>query len=139
MEDIGQIVVRVEFRRLEIQYRGNQDDASDIHAIALLEIAGKARGSGRAVALASEKFRRGPALVTSCIEPDEIRNGLDIFFNTVGLLGRLAGNGTAVSRGNRIDENEIADVEERHIVVHQLVRRWKERARVAHLHAPRTQ
>jgi len=41
IEDIGQIVARVEFRRLEIQDRGNQDDTVEVHAVALLEIAGK--------------------------------------------------------------------------------------------------
>src|SRR5260370_24025380 len=107
------MVARVEFRRLEIQDRGYQDDAVEIHAIALLEIAGKARGAGCAVAFAREKFRRRPALVARGIEPDEIRDGLDVFRHTVKLFRRFSGNGAAIAGPNAIAKDEIADVEQR--------------------------
>ena len=55
------------------------------------------------------------------------------------LLGRFARNGTAVSRRNGVDEDEVADVQERNVVVDQFVGRRKKRARITHLHAPRTE
>src|SRR6267143_2195648 len=86
-------------------------------------------------AFAGEKLRRRPALTARGVEPDEIGHGLHIFLDAVELRGRFAGDCAAVARRNRIDEDEIRDVEERCIVVDQLIRRGKQRTGVAHLHA----
>ena len=137
IEDIRQVVSGVEFRGLKIQNGRDENDAIQIHAVTLLEIPGKPRGARGAVAFAGEEFRGRPALVARGVEPDEIRDGLHVFFNPVKLLGRFAGNGAAVAGRNGIDENEIAKVEKRRIVVNELVGRRKERARIPHLHTTR--
>src|SRR5205814_3623906 len=112
IEDIRQVIAGVELGRLKIQDRGNQHDAIQIHAVALLEIAGKAGGAGGAVAFSGQKFRRGPAFGTRGIQPDEIGDGFYVWRYAVKLLRRFAGNGAAVSRRYGVDEHEIADVEE---------------------------
>ena len=139
IEDIRQVITSVEFRGLKIQDGRDQDDPIEIHAVALLKVAGKACGARGAVAFASKELRRRPPLVARGIEPDKIRNGLDVWRYPMILLRRFAGNSAAIARRNGIDEDEVADVEKRHVVVDQLVRRRKKRARVAHLHAPRTE
>jgi len=78
IEDIRQVIAGVELGRLEIQDRGNQDDAIQIHAVALLEIAGQTRSARGAIAFAGKKFRRRPALVACGIQPDEISDGFDV-------------------------------------------------------------
>src|SRR6266700_4052122 len=111
IEDVRQIIARVEFRRFEIQDSGNQDDAIEIHAVALLEIARKASSARGAVTFASKEFWRRPALVTRGIEPDEIRHGFNVWRYAMKLLRRLTRDGAAVARRNGIDEHKVADVE----------------------------
>src|SRR5260370_1709615 len=108
-----------------------------IDAVTLLKIAGEAGSARGAVAFASQEFRRGPALVARGIEPYKIRHGFDVLRDTVKLLRRLAGNSAAVARRNWINEHEVAAVQKRHLVIHDLVRRRTKRAPIPHLHAPR--
>ncbi len=112
IEDIRQVIASVELRRLKIQDRRNQDDAIEIHSVPLLKVPGKARRARGAVTFAGEEFWRGPAFVASGIEPNEIRDGLDIFGDAVKLFRRFAGNGSAVPSRDGINEYEVADVQE---------------------------
>ena len=50
-------------RSLPVEHGRDQHDAVEVHAVAVLEVAGEAGGAGGAVALAGEELGRRPALV----------------------------------------------------------------------------
>ncbi len=82
-----------------------------------LEVAGQAGRPRRAVALADEELRRGPALVTGREQADEIAHGRDVLDVAVELGRVLAGDGPAIAGRHGVDEAEVGDVEERELVV----------------------
>ena len=63
-EDVRQVVRPPELERLEVEHRGDQDDAVERDPL-VGEVARQARRAGRAVALADEVKRRGPASVAA--------------------------------------------------------------------------
>src|SRR6266849_3135009 len=97
IQNVRKIVAGIELRRLEIQDRGNQNDAVQVHSVALLQISGKPGRSCGSVAFPCQKFRRSPALVPRGVESNEIADRLYVFLYTMELFRRFAGNGAAVT------------------------------------------
>ncbi len=72
----------------EIEDGGNQDDAVEVNAVALLQIVAERGGAEGAVAFADQEFRRVPAVVAAEIGDDELREGFDVFVDTVEIFFR---------------------------------------------------
>src|SRR5204863_1471112 len=89
----------------------------------IVQPAGEAGRARRAVALACEKLRRAAARIARGDEADYAAHRLDVRFEAVELLRVVERNGAAESRRHGIDEHEIADIEQRRLVVDELVRR----------------
>ena len=83
---VRQIVTGVGHQGLEIQDRGDQDDAVDGDAVGLGELVGQGGGARGAVAFADEINRGGPAAVFGEIESDESGDGFDVGGERRGIL-----------------------------------------------------
>ena len=90
---VRQVVALVELQGAELQDRGDEHDAVQVQAVAVLQVAGEPGGAGGAVALADEELGREPAPVAGGVEPDEVADRLDVLFEAVELLGLLAVTG----------------------------------------------
>ena len=135
VERVGQLVAAGEVGGLEVEDRGDQQDAVEGDARALDQIAREPRRARGAVALPHQEQRRGPALVAAQVEPDELAHRLQIALHPPELLAELRLAGAAVARPDRIDEAQVGLVEPGVRVVHQLVGRRGHRAVGAHLDA----
>ena len=121
VEDRRQVVAAGEAERLELEHHRHQHQAAQVEAVRLLQVARQRGGAGGAVALADQEGRAAPAGVAGNVEADEVADRGDVGLEPVELLGLLADHGAAVAGRDRIDEHQIADVEERVVVVDQLV------------------
>ena len=118
---VGQVIAALEGRRLEIENRGDQDDAVRIDAL-LLQPSRKAGRSSRAVTFTREKFRRAPSTIARHPEANELADRFDIRFDAVEFARVFERNRSAESGRHRIDEDEIGDVEQRIVVVDEAIR-----------------
>jgi hypothetical protein len=101
----------------------------------LLQIAGKIRSAGGAVALAGQEFGRCPAAAPRGVQPDEVRNRLQVAADPVEVLGILLGNRAAESGRDRIDKDQVGEVQDGILVVHQFVGRRQRISLGVHRHA----
>ena len=125
-ELVGEVVAAVERCRLEVEDRRDQDDAVEVEAL-LPEPARETGGARRAVALAGQELRRGPAAVARRPEANEFADRLDVRVDAVKLVRVAERNGAAVAGRDRIDEDEIGDVEDAALVVDGAIRRLARR------------
>ena len=109
--------------RAEIQHARQQHDPVQIHALLVLQIAGEVGGAGGAVAFAGQELGRCPAAMARSVEPDELAHRLHVAIHAVELPRVVPRRGTAVAGGDRVDEDQVRDVQDRVFVVHQLIRR----------------
>src|SRR5207244_4860992 len=101
-------------------------------AVAILYVRRGARRSDGAVALADQILRRRPAVVGLEIDVDELTERAQVARLPVELLRAVARRRAAVAGGNRVDEHEIADVDQRVLVVLERVRRRRLKPLVGH-------
>ena len=92
-QDVGQVVARPEARRLEVQDGRDEHDPVQVHAVALLQVAGKPGRPRGAVALADQELGRVPALVARGVQADEIAHRLDVLLEAVELARFFARHG----------------------------------------------
>ena len=123
VEDERQVIAFVEAEGLEIQHSRDEDDAVEVHAVLVLQMGDHAGRAGGAVALASQELRRIPAAEPAHIEPDEVGVGGDVLLDAVKLLGVLARRRPAVAGGDRIDENQVAGIEQGRFIIHEPIGR----------------
>src|SRR5262249_7304863 len=81
-----------------------------------LEVVGQARGARGAVAFPGEELRGRPPAGPRGVQTDELTDRLEVFLNTVELLGILLVGGPAVPGADRVDENQVGQVEQRPLV-----------------------
>ena len=81
---------------------------------------GRAR---RAVTFAEDEQRRRPALVAADVEPYEFAEGLDVSLNAPEFLHELGVGRAAESRADRVDQHQVAFVEQRVGIVFDAIRR----------------
>ena len=139
VERVRQVVAGIEGDGLEVEDRGDQHDAAQVHAEAVLE-ARRERGRARAaVAFAGQKFRREPALFARDVEPDEVRGGLNVRFDVVERLRLDAGRGAAVAGADRVHEHQVGEFQPGEFVVHELDGIGQRFSVVGRLHALRAE
>jgi hypothetical protein len=126
------VVVGRGLQRLIREQRGDQDDAVQLDPVARLQLARKTRRPDRAVALADQVLGRGIAVVGLEVLVDELAKRPDVALLAVELLVVHARHDTAVAGVDRVDEHEVADVEQRVLVVDELVGRRRQEALVGH-------
>ena len=131
-ELIRQVVALREAGGLEIHDRGDERDAVQVEAVALLQVIGETRGARCAVAFTDQEFRRGPALVARSVEPDEVAHGRDVLGETMELFRILVLGRAAVAGRDRVDEDEVRGVEPGCVIVHHPVGRRKRLAFFRH-------
>ncbi len=134
VQHVRQVVAFRELRRLEIQDRGDEDDAVEGNAL-LDEGAGQAGRACRPVAFADQKQRRGPPVAACQVEADELADGLDVAVEIPELRSQLRLRGPAVAGADRVDEDEIGAIEPRLLVVDQRERRRRHPAVIEHADA----
>jgi hypothetical protein len=100
---------------------------------------GQPRRAEDAVAFAAEIFRREPAFVPRGPEPDEFADGIEVGGIAEKLVGLFVLHRAAETGGHRINEHQIAAVQNGILVVHQAERRRRQRAVLVHLHAARAE
>ncbi len=92
-----------------------------------------------AVTFAAKIFRREPAVVPRRPEPDEFADGIQVGGVAEKFVGLFVLRRAAETGGHRVNEHQIAAVQDGILVVHQPERRRRQRAVVVHLHAARAE
>jgi hypothetical protein len=105
--------------------------------VAVLQFLRESRRSDRAVAFADQIFRRRKAAVGLEVVVDELAESAEIAAYAVELRVVHAGDDAAEAGIDGVDEHEIGRVDERVLVVHQLVWRRRLEAFRRHLHTLR--
>ena len=105
----------------KIENGGDQDDAVEMNAVVLLQIIAERGGAEGAVAFADQEFRRVPAIVAAEIGDDELREGFDVFVDTVEVFFGGFADRVAVAGAHGVDEDEVGFVEEAFAVVDEFV------------------
>ncbi len=126
-ELIGQVDTGIELRAIraevEAQYLRKQNYAVEVEVAFGFEHVGKNGGARGAVAFAEQIFRRVPASIFREELNDEIGKGVRILIDAVeGLFAVLAADAAEAGAG-RVDEDEIAGIEQAEIVVDDRVGR----------------
>ena len=137
VERIGNVVARIVGDGFKVQDAGDENEAVQIHSIAVAQMVGEAGGTEDAVAFAAEIFGREPAVVARGPEPDKFTDGIEVLGvaeKVVGITRRAAEAG-----GHRVNEDEVAGVQKGVVVVHEL-ERWRGQGAVGiHFHAARAE
>src|ERR1700760_3095740 len=111
-----QVVTGIEAQMLEIERTRNQHHTVQIHAVTLEQMPGKPRSTGRAVRLADQILRTGPAPVAGAVQPDKLAHRLYIALVLVVFLDLLSLDHAAVTGANRVDEYQIGSIEQGKLV-----------------------
>ncbi len=124
VRDVAQLVPGLEPRGVEVHHRRDQDQAVHRDVVeAALELVDHGRRSRGPVAFPADVLRRGPALVRRDPGANELGDGLSVLAHAPELLALVLAEWTAVPGPDRIDEDEVRDVEDRErVVLHQ--ERW---------------
>ena len=136
VDDVGKVVAGCELDRVELQDRGDQDDAVQVDVRAL-QVAGEHRRAGRAVALAEQVAGRVPAVVCAEEPPDELGKRLRVLVDAPVVGARSLAQRVAEAGAYGIDHHDVGDVEEGPGVVLERVGRRSLRADVGGHDAPR--
>ena len=96
-------------------------------------------GAGGAVRFAGDEFGRSPALIARSVEADEFAHAFHIARRVVEFAHFLAIHHAAVARAHRIDEHQVAFIQQRIFVVHQAVGRLGRVALGIQLHPARAE
>ncbi len=116
------IVTLLKEDRPQVQSRRNEDDAIEPNPF-VDQMPGQAGGACRAVALSGQEEGRGPALVTSQVQADELPHRVDIALEAPELFLQVLFGGAAEPRAHRIDENQVSPIEPGVLVCNQPVGR----------------
>jgi len=136
VDDVGEVVAGRELDRVELQDRRDQDDAVQVDVRAL-QVAGEHRRPGRAVAFSEQEAGRIPAVVRAEETPDELGERLRVLVDAPVVGARRLAQGVAEAGADRIDHDDVGDVEDRPGVVLERVGRRSLRADIGGHDAPR--
>lgn len=117
-EDVGEIVALLEQRGLEVEDRGDENNAVQGDTF-FDEVACQPCGAGSAVTLSNKEKRRGPALVTCQVEADKLGDGFDVALQVPELLARFVIDGAAEAGSYRVNKDEVGVIQPRFRVVDQ--------------------
>ena len=124
---VGQVDAGIVFgpvdRQIEVQDLRQQDHAVEVDVVLGLEIVDENGRARRAVAFAEEIFRRVEAVVLGEEFLDESRERVAVGIDAVERLLLVLAGDAAEAGARRVDEDEIAGIEQRLIVVDDLVGR----------------
>ena len=123
----------------EVQDTGDKDQPIEIHPVTGTQMFRQSRRAEDAIALAAKILRRKPALVPRRPEPDEFTDGIQVRGLSEKGLGLLVFDGAAEPGRDRINEHQIAGVQDGILVVLQPEWRLRQRAILVHLYAARTE
>ncbi len=126
------VALLVEVDRRQVEHARDEDQPVEVHAVPLLQVLGERGAAQRAVGLARDELRRHPAPVARRPQADQLGDGLDVLLVAVEVAGLAALDRARPAGRHRVDEDEVADREQRLRVVDEVVRRRLERARVTH-------
>ena len=114
VDDISHFVARHFGLRAEIQDRGNQDNSVECNVIiAALELVRDGRGTRGPVTLAAQKLWTVPATIFAEPLADEIADRLGVGSDTPVAFGLGFAECMAKSRADRIDKDNVSNIEER--------------------------
>src|ERR1700732_1233497 len=105
IEDVSLIVAGVEGNGAEVEDRGDQHDAVEIHAVVILQIVGEGGGAEGAVALADQEFGGVPAIVAADVDGDEFGEGLDVGIYAPEILVLGFADGVTEAGADGVDED----------------------------------
>ena len=137
VQDIGQHVVPIESDGSEVEHARDEDHAVEEHAVTSLKLVGKPGRAGRSIALTGDELGRPPSFVPRRPESDELRDRLTVAFEPMEVVVVDPLGGATVTGGDGIDEDEIAPIEQRRLVVDEPPGRRQEITRIPHLDASR--
>src|SRR5258706_1176897 len=100
----------------------------------LLQISRKTGRTRSAIRFADQKFRREPAVIPRGIQTDKISDRLNILFEAMPFLRLHTLHGSAVASIHRVNENQISLIENRKLIISQLIVRRRQLAIVLHQH-----
>jgi hypothetical protein len=112
IEDVGHVVAWRERDGAEIENRGDEVDAVEIHSVVLLEIIAERGGAEGAVAFADKEFGRVPTAVAADVGGDELGERFDILVDAPEIFIFGLANGAAEAGSDGIDKDEIGFVEQ---------------------------
>src|SRR5258706_143003 len=123
IKDVGQVRTGMEGDGAEIEYGGDQVDAVEVHAVMGLQVVSESGGTEGAVTLADEEFGRVPATVAVYVHGDELRQGFYVLIDAPKVFVLRFAYGMAEACADRVDEDHIGFIEQRALIVLQLVGR----------------
>ena len=125
VDQVGQVGAAAEAEGLEVEDRGDEDDAVEVDAVLVEQVLAQGRGPGRPVALAGQELGAGPALVAGRVKADELADPAHVLLHAGELLLLLARRRPAEAGADGVDEDQVGGVEPGVLVVDQAVgRRW---------------
>src|SRR5215475_8369263 len=126
VQNVGEILPRIEGNCSKIEDGRDHNDAVQINVVVVLQVVCEGGVSKCAVALPDQEFRRVPAIVARDINLDELREQLDVGIYATKIFVLFFANGRAETCSDRIDEDEIRAIEQAIGVVEQFV--WRGRS-----------
>lgn len=124
---VREVFARIKRDCPKVQNVRHQNDSVQIHPVVRLQVVPQRHRAKRPVALANQELRRIPPVVPAHVGVDELRQRADVRIHAPEILVLRLPHGVAESRPHRVDENFVALVNQRILVVHQLV--WSGRSR----------
>src|SRR5207249_2020787 len=92
---------------------------------------------GRAVALSQQEQRRGPAVITRYVQANELAECVNVPFDAPEFLADLRCFRATESRADGVYQDEVALVEQRVLIVFQVVRGRGQKSIAIECHASR--
>ena len=124
IEDVGHLVAGRVGAGAEIEDRRDEDDAVERDVVERpLELVQDGRGAGGTVAFAAEIFGRVPAAILVEPQTNELGDGLGVLGHAPIILRVGLAQSVAETRPDRIDEDDVGDVEKAFRIVDDRERR----------------
>ena len=124
VDDIGHFIALHLGRGAEVEDGRDQDDAVDRDIIiAALQFVDQRHRPGRAIAFAADIFGRRPAAIIVQPQADKFGDRFGIGGHAPIILGILLADRMGKAGADRIDEDEVGDVQQRFGIVHHWIGR----------------
>ncbi len=139
VQGVGLVVAVAELGRAAVEVGGDEDQAVQVHAVALLQVPGEPGGAHRPVRLAAQIFRGHPPAAAGGPEPDDLRDRFDVAPVPVEVLWLLALDHARVPGRHGVDEDEVGVPQQRLVIVGDAVGRREQRAHISAQHPARAE
>src|SRR5215472_3794949 len=110
----------------EIEDLGEKNHAIQVNALLVLQDVGEDGGAGRAIAFAEDEFGRVPAVVFGEKVNDKAGEGIRVLVDAPEGLFSILSDEAAEAGARHIDENQVAGIEQRVLVLDQLIGRARQ-------------